>query len=135
MQQTELFCHIGPFFALLPPYHPEEWIFHKNEKKSLEISSFNTSVPKITIICFLVPDIWHVTDVIIFHFGQFLPFCPLNTQKTKTFIKWTKCLEILSFNTSVIKMMIICYTVPETWHLTDVIVVFHFGLFFTPLFP
>ena len=26
--------------------------------------------------------------------------------------------------------MIICYSVPETWCMTDVIVIFHFGLFF-----
>ena len=26
--------------------------------------------------------------------------------------------------------MIICFTVPEIWHMTDVIVTFHFGLFF-----
>ena len=43
----------------------------KNWKKSLEISSFYTSVPKIMIICKPVPEIWHVTDVIIFHFGPF----------------------------------------------------------------
>ena len=26
--------------------------------------------------------------------------------------------------------MIICYTVPDIWHVPDVIVIFHFGLFF-----
>ena len=31
--------------------------------------------------------------------------------------------------------MIICYTVPEIWHVTDVIVIFHFGLFFALLTP
>ena len=31
--------------------------------------------------------------------------------------------------------MIICYTVPEIWHVTDVIVIFHFGLFFALLPP
>ena len=29
--------------------------------------------------------------------------------------------------------MIICYTVPEIWHVTDVILIFHFGLFFALL--
>ena len=46
-----------------------------------------------------------------------------------------KTLEIWSFYTSVPKIMIICYTVPEIWHLTDVIVIFHFGLFFVLLPP
>ena len=31
--------------------------------------------------------------------------------------------------------MIIWYTVPEIWHKTDVIVIFHFGLFFALLSP
>ena len=30
--------------------------------------------------------------------------------------------------------MVICYTVPEIWRVTDVIVIFHFGLFFA-LYP
>ena len=29
--------------------------------------------------------------------------------------------------------MIICYTVPEIWRVTGVIVIFHFGLFFALL--
>ena len=43
----------------------------KKWKKHLEISSFYTSVPKIMIICYTVPEIWCMTDVIIFHFGPF----------------------------------------------------------------
>ena len=31
--------------------------------------------------------------------------------------------------------MIICYTVPEIWCMTNVIVIFHFGLFFALLPP
>ena len=31
--------------------------------------------------------------------------------------------------------MIICYTVREIWHMTDVIVIFHFRLFFAPFTP
>ena len=47
----------------------------KKWKKCLEISSFYTSAPKITIICYTVPKIWRMMDVIfIFHFGHFLPF-------------------------------------------------------------
>ena len=42
-------------------------------------------------------------------------------------------MEILSFYASVPKIVIICYTAPEIWHVTDVIAIFHFGLFFAPL--
>ena len=31
--------------------------------------------------------------------------------------------------------MIICYTVPEIWRVTDVTVIFHFELFFCPFTP
>ena len=65
----------------------------------------------------------------------FCPFTPLIAQKTKIFKKWKKGLEISSFYTSAPKIMIICYTVPETWCVTGVIVIFHFGLFFALLPP
>ena len=64
----------------------------------------------------------------------FCPFTPLTAQKKETSKKWKKHLAISSFYTSVPKIMIIHYTVPEIWHVTDVIVIFHFGLFFA-LFP
>ena len=58
-------------------------------------------------------------------------FCPFTTQKIKILKKWKTPLEILSFYTSIPKITIICYTVPEIWHMTDLIVIFHFGLFFS----
>ena len=67
--------------------------------------------------------------VILDHFLCFYPLTPSNSLRKKR----KKCLEI-SFYTSVSKIMIICYTVPEIWHVTDVII-FHFGLFFALLPP
>ena len=64
------------FWAIFCPFTPlttpkirfwKKW----KKKKCLEISSFYTSAPKIMIICYIVPEILHVTDVIIFHFGLF----------------------------------------------------------------
>ena len=52
-------------------------------------------------------------------------FCPFE----KILKKWEKSLEISLFYKSVPKIMFICYTVPEIWHKTDVIVIFHFGLY------
>ena len=40
-----------------------------------------------------------------------------------------KHLEITLFYTSVSKTMTICYTLHEIWQVTDVIVIFHIGLF------
>ena len=45
-----------------------------------------------------------------------------------------KHLEISLFYTSVPETMILCYTVPKIWHLTDVSFIFHFGLFFAIIF-
>ena len=121
---TDFFCHLGPKYQ-------------KNEEKELpEISSFYTSLPKIMIIGYNAPEIWHITDVIIFHFGLFFAFYPCNSLKNENVLKMKKKhLKISSFYTSVPKIMIISYTVPEIWCVTDVIVTFHFGLFFTPLTP
>ena len=77
-----------------------------------------------------------VTDVIvIFHLGYFLPFYPLTAQKMKISkkMKKKKRLEISPFYTSAPKTMILCYTALEIWHVTDIIVIFHFGLLFALL--
>ena len=71
-----------------------------------------------------------MTDRIFFHFGPFLPFYPTNNPKNQNFEKMKKSLEISPFYTSVPQIMIICYIVPEIWCMTDVICIFHFGLFF-----
>ena len=88
----------------------------KKWKKLLEKTSFYTSVPKIIIICYTVPEIWCVRGVIvIFHFGlffAFLPTPPLTARKMIISKQWKKQLE-MSFYTSGPKIMIICYTVPE----------------------
>ena len=87
----------------------------------------------------MVPEIWRVTDVIIFHFGLFFALLnPLTAQKmriSKNEKKIKKKMEISSFYTSVPKTIIIWYTVPEIWRLMDVTVIFHFGLFLSLLPP
>ena len=57
----------------------------------MEMSSFYKSAPKIIITCYNVPEICHVTNVIIiFHFGLFLPFYPPNSPKNQNFKKMKK---------------------------------------------
>ena len=57
----------------------------KNEKYSWRYYHFNNSVPKIMIICYTVPEIWHITDVIVFfHFGLFFAlYLPNSPKKSK----------------------------------------------------
>ena len=83
----------------------------------------------------MLPEIWSVTDRIFCHFGTFFALSPPNNPKNKTFQKMKKIPGgIITLHTSVPKIMIICYTVPEIWCITDVSVIFHFGLFFALFF-
>ena len=112
------------FWAIFSPFipltTPKIRNFEKIEKKQQEISSFFTRVPQIIIICYTVPEIRYVTDVIcIFHSGLFLPFYPLTAQKFKIKKKIEKRLEISSFSTCVTKIMITWCTIPEIWYVTD----------------
>ena len=83
-----IFCPFTHHPKPPPPNSPKnENIKKQIKKKHLEISSFNTIVPKITIICFTVPEIWHVMDaIVIFHFGfVFFSRFPYNSPKNQNF--------------------------------------------------
>ena len=111
----------------------------KQWKKDLQISSFYTLVPKIIIICYTISEIWHVSDVIIFILGNFLPFYPPNSPKNEISKHWKHILEISSFYTSVLKSWsyAILFLRYGAWQMCviDVIVIFHFGLLFALLLP
>ena len=62
----------------------------KKWKKSLEISSFHTSVPQMKIIGCMIPEIWSTTNILFSHFEPFFAFTPLTTQKIKILKKWKK---------------------------------------------
>ena len=66
---------------------------------------------------------------------QLLSFYPSNNPKNQNFQEMKKHLKISSFYKSISKIMIIHCTVPEIRHVTDVIFIFHFGLFFALLHP
>ena len=65
----------------------------------------------------------------------FCPFTSVTAQKMKMSQQMKKQQEISSFYTCAPKIIIICYTVSEIWCVMDVIVIFHFGLFFALLPP
>ena len=60
------------------------------------------------------------------------PLPPLTTPNNNILKKWKNHLEMSSFYTCVPKIIIIWYTLPETWCATDIIFC-HFGQFFTLL--
>ena len=121
------------FWVICPLTFPTTWKIKilKKWSKHLYILSSYTCIPQMMIIWCMVPEIWSTEFLVILDY--FLPFYPLTTPKIKILKKWKNTLEIASFYTNVPKIMIICYTVPEIWHMTDVIVIFHFGLFFALL--
>ena len=105
--------------------------FRKNKKTSGDIIILHKC-----IINDMVPEIWNAAVFFVI-LGHFLPFftifChffPTTNRKNKILKEWKKCLGTSSFYTSVTKIMIICYTVPEIWCMGYVICIFHFGLFF-----
>ena len=102
----------------------------KKWKKLLERSSFYTCNKNHDLMMYASWDIEHDRQNFLSFWASFCPFSPLTTQKIKILKKWKKTPgEISSFYTSVPKIMIRCYTVPEARCVMDAIVIFHFGLF------
>ena len=120
------FFHFGQFLALLPLLTAQKIKISRKGRIHLEVSSFNTSVPKILILCYIAPEIWKVADVIIFYVGLFLPLYPPNSLK-ESFSNWYHFTQVY-----IPKIMIVCYTISEIWYMIAVII-FYFGLFFALL--
>ena len=126
---VRMFWHFGIFFALLPPKQPG-----KSKWKNAWRYHFTHVYHK-----WKSHDAWFLRHGVqqTYFFSNFGPFfvflTPLKTKNSK-FWKIEKKKNLSSFYTSVPKIMIICYNVLEIWWVTDVIVIFHFGLFF-PLLP
>ena len=96
-------------------------------EKFLEITSFYTCVPEMTIIGCMVSEIWSTIDM-------FCPFTPLTTQEIRILKKGKKHLEMLSFYTCVAYMTVIWCMVPEEmWSVTDRI--FVILDYFLPFYP
>ena len=128
------FVILGQFLPFYPTSNPKNQNFE--EKKHLKILSFYTSGTKNhDYMLYCSWDMAHDRSIFLFSFSAiFCPSTPLTPQTMKiSKKKKKKGLEITSFYTRVPKIMIICYTVPKIWHKTNVIVVFHFGLFFALL--
>ena len=125
-----IFCHLGLFFAFFPPLQPKTSKFWKTGKTTRRYYPITHVYHKWQSydVWFLRHEArWREFFVIL---DNFLPIYPLKSRKSKILKKWIKGLEILSFYTSLPKIMI-CAT--EIWHVMDVIVTFQFGLFFALL--
>ena len=134
----ELFLVFDPFLPFYPPpIRPNNLENQKFEKMKKNTPGDIIILHKCTIndnhTWFLRYEARQTELFVIL--GHFLTFDPPNNPKTKNLKKTRKYLKISSFYTSVPKIMIICYTVPKIWCMMDVIVIFHFMLFFAILTP
>ena len=82
------------------------------------------------IIRYIVPEMRRETNVIvIFILGYTFPFYPSSSPKNENFKTMKTKPGYIIFYTTVPKIMIRCYTIPEILRVSDVIVIVHFGQF------
>ena len=130
-----IFCHFGQFLAHLPPKNPKNENFKKMEKWPGDITILHKCTKNYDHTVYCSWDMACEMYWLFFTLGYFLHFCLVTCSKNKNFKKIKKTPGDITFYTSVPKIMIICNTFPEIWHVTDVIVIFHFELFFALLQP
>ena len=87
-------CNRPNFFVILGHLHPftsqqlEKWKYQQNEKNSWRYHFTQVYQKCIMIICYTVPEIWLMKDVIvIFILGNAFPFYPPNIPKKWKFPK------------------------------------------------
>ena len=134
-------CYFS-FQAIFCPFTPltaQETKISKQLKKILDISSFYTILPKIMIICHTFPEIYVVwqMQLLFFILGYFLPFYRPNSPKNENFKKMKKKTPggIITLQKCTKNHDHMLYCSWDKWCVTDVIVIFHFGLFFARLPP
>ena len=118
------------FLHFYPSKNPKNQNFTKMKKSSEDIIILHMCTINDTHMIYGSWDMEHDRQSFSSFCAIFCTFSPLKTWKIKI-KKRRKILEILSLYTVVPKIMILCYTVAEIWHMMDVIVIFHFGLSFT----
>ena len=133
---ARIFCHFEPFLLFYPTNNPKNQNFEKLKKMPWDIITLQKCAKNHNHMLYCSSDMACDRCNCYFSFwASFCPFTPRTTQKIKNLQKWKKCLKISSFYTSVPKIMSICYTAPEAWHVTHNCHFFHFGLFFALLTP
>ena len=126
MWGTEFFAILGLFLPFYNTNNPKNQNFEKMKKTLGDIIILHKCTKNHNHMLYYSWDMAHNGCNFYFSFRAiFCPFTSLTAWKIKIYKKWKKHLEISFYNTAS-KIMIICYTVPEIWRLTDVII-FRFG--------
>ena len=131
--QTDFLSFWTNFCPFAPPNNPKYQNFEKLKKTPGDIIILRMCTINDNHMMYGSWDIKQQQTEFFVILDNFLPTYPVKTQKIKIAKKWKKHPEI-SFYTSEPKIMIICYTVPGIWCVTDVIVRWgtHLCAFFHP---
>ena len=127
-----IFVILDHFLPLYPHNNPKNQNFQKLKKINGDIIILHKCTRNTDHMLYYSLDMVRNRFHCFSFWAIFYSFTSLTTQKIKLLKKWEEHLEISPFYNSVPKNMIICYTVPEIWCVTDVII-FHFGPFFALL--
>ena len=107
-------CYFS-FWAIFSPFtplQPKKWKCQKNEKNTLRYHHLTQVYQKSSSIA---PEIWQMADVIVIFSFWAIFTIPPSSPKNENLKTFKKHLEISSLYTSIPKIMIICYTVPEIY--------------------
>ena len=121
------FVILGHFLPFSPPKTPKNQNFENMKKTPGDIIILQKCTINDNHIMY---GSW---DNFLSFWAIFCSFTPLRTQKIKVFKKWKKIPGDIMILHKCTKIMIICYTFPKIWCVTDVIFIFHLRLFFAPL--
>ena len=135
METDKKFCdfrHFGPFLPFYMPNNPENQNFKKMKKVPGDIIILHMYIKNHNNM-YVSWDTEYDRLTFFVNLGHFLPFYPLTIQKIRILIQWKNSLKISSLHTSVSKIMIICYTFPEIWQMTNVIFILHL-FYFLPFY-
>ena len=141
-----IFCHFGPFFALLPQHWPWKLKFEKtlpfdppNNPKNQNFGKMKKMLEDIIILHLCITNDNHMMysswdmecDRIFVTLGH-LSFYHNNNLKNQNFEKMKETMEITSFYTCVPQMTIIWCMVSEKWSGTEFFLVLDY---FLPFYP
>ena len=131
----QIFLSCSTIFCRFNPLTTQKWKSSKNEKNTWIYYHFTHLYHKWQSydVWFLKYGVWQ-TEYFV-NLDHFLPFYPLKIWKIKILKKWKKKPQDIIILHKCTTNHDHSYAVPEIWCMRDVIVIFHFGLFFDLLPP
>ena len=127
------------FWAIFVPFSPliaKKIKTIKNERNIWRYQDFTQVYHKSNHMIDDSFDMKRDKQIVFVILGHFLPFYPTNNPNNQTFQKMKKTTgDIIILHKCTKNYHQMLYNVPEIWRLTDVIFIFHFGLYYPILSP